>query len=207
MGALGWRWQRLVRLGRQGSAFTTATLSFERAGQTVPIFQEWSASAVRDLCTKLAESLRLLDLVTRIGGSRIGILMPATDADGWFDTGDLARIDRRGNLSITGRSKDLIKSGGEWINPNEIESLVAALPAVSQAAVIGRPHPKWGERPILLVELGEDGAVSDDALLEPLRGRVASWCMPDEIVRVPAMPLGPTGKIDKLTLRSEYGRG
>ncbi|MEA1942444.1 MAG: AMP-binding protein [Pseudomonadota bacterium] len=131
----------------------------------------------------------------------------ATDADGWFDTGDLARIDRRGDLSITGRSKDLIKSGGEWINPNEIESLVAALPAVSQAAVIGRPHPKWGERPILVVELGEDDAVSDDALLEPLRGRVASWCIPDEIVRVPAMPLGPTGKIDKLTLRSEYGRG
>ena len=129
----------------------------------------------------------------------------ATDAAGWFDTGDLARIDRGGNLSITGRSKDLIKSGGEWINPNEIESLVAALPAVSQAAVIGRPHPKWGERPILLVELGEDEAVSDDALLEPLRGRVASWCIPDEIVRVPAMPLGPTGKIDKLTLRSEYG--
>lgn len=74
--------RELVRLGRQGSAFTTATLSFERSGCTVPIFQEWSASAVRDLCTKLADSLRLLDLVTRIGGSRIGILMPATDASG-----------------------------------------------------------------------------------------------------------------------------
>ena len=129
----------------------------------------------------------------------------ATDADGWFDTGDLARIDRRGNLSITGRSKDLIKSGGEWINPSEIEARVAALPEVSLAAVIGRPHPKWGERPILLVELDEDDAISDEALLAPLRGHVASWCIPDEVVRVRDMPLGPTGKIDKLRLRSEYG--
>jgi acyl-CoA synthetase (AMP-forming)/AMP-acid ligase II len=129
----------------------------------------------------------------------------ATDADGWFDTGDLARIDRRGNLSITGRSKDLIKSGGEWINPSEIEARVAALPEVSLAAVIGRPHPKWGERPILLVELGENDSISDDALLAPLRGHVASWCIPDEVVRVRDMPLGPTGKIDKLSLRSEYG--
>ena len=76
----------------------------------------------------------------------------ATDADGWFPTGDLARIDAAGNLIITGRSKDLIKSGGEWINPAEIEAVVSALPEVSLAAVIGRPHLKWGERPILVVE-------------------------------------------------------
>jgi acyl-CoA synthetase (AMP-forming)/AMP-acid ligase II len=77
---------------------------------------------------------------------------PATDADGWFPTGDLARIDALGNLMITGRAKDLIKSGGEWINPAEIEAVVGALPEVSLAAVIGRSDPKWGERPILLVE-------------------------------------------------------
>ncbi len=77
----------------------------------------------------------------------------ATDADGWFPTGDLARIDAAGNLIITGRAKDLIKSGGEWINPAEIEAVVSALPEVSLAAVIGRPHLKWGERPILLVQM------------------------------------------------------
>lgn len=130
---------------------------------------------------------------------------PATDADGWFDTGDLARIDARGNLTITGRAKDLIKSGGEWINPAEIEALVGALPQVSLAAVIGRADPKWGERPVLFVETC-GGAVSDDELLAPLAGRVASWWIPDMVVRLDAMPLAPTGKIDKMQLRAEYGQ-
>lgn len=128
----------------------------------------------------------------------------ATDADGWFATGDLARIDQNGNLHITGRSKELIKSGGEWINPAEIEAVVGALPAVSLAAVIGRVDEKWGERPILLVEM-RDEAVSDDALLGSLKGRVAPWWVPDAVVRLRAMPLAPTGKIDKLRLRTEYG--
>jgi len=130
---------------------------------------------------------------------------PATDADGWFPTGDLARIDAEGNLMITGRAKDLIKSGGEWINPAEIEAVVGALPEVSLAAVIGRSDPKWGERPILLVEtLGE---VSDEVLLASLRGRVAPWWIPDAVYRLPRMPLAATGKIDKIRLRSEYGGG
>jgi 3-(methylthio)propionyl---CoA ligase len=131
----------------------------------------------------------------------------ATDADGWFPTGDLARIDLDGNLIITGRSKDLIKSGGEWINPAEIEAVVGAIPEVALAAVIGRPDPKWGERPILLVEMRNGRSVSDEALLEPLRGRVAPWWIPDEVFRVPSIPLAPTGKIDKMRLRSEYGNG
>ncbi|WP_297506806.1 AMP-binding protein [uncultured Caulobacter sp.] len=129
----------------------------------------------------------------------------ATDADGWFATGDLARIDAEGNLTITGRAKDLIKSGGEWINPAEIEAVVCALPEVSLAAVIGRCDPKWGERPILLVET--QGEVSDEALLGSLRGRVASWWMPDAIYRLPRMPLAATGKIDKIRLRLEFGAG
>jgi fatty-acyl-CoA synthase len=132
---------------------------------------------------------------------------PATDPDGWFDTGDLARLDYQGNLYITGRSKDLIKSGGEWINPSEIETLVSALPQVSLAAVIGRPDAKWGERPILLVELHGSGSITDEMLLKSLKGHVASWWIPDEIVRLSTMPLGPTGKIDKLRLRAEYGIG
>jgi fatty-acyl-CoA synthase len=127
----------------------------------------------------------------------------ATDADGWFPTGDLARIDAAGNLIITGRAKDLIKSGGEWINPAEIEAVVSALPEVSLAAVIGRPHIKWGERPILVVET--HGPINDEALLAPLRGKVAPWWIPDEIIRVPRMHLSPTGKIDKVRLRMEYG--
>ena len=83
----------------------------------------------------------------------------ATDADGWFATGDLARIDAAGNLIITGRAKDLIKSGGEWINPAEIEAVISALPEVSLAAVIGRPHLKWGERPD---PAGADARLGDD---------------------------------------------
>ena len=147
----------------------------------------------------------------RVRGSAVieryfGQTEPATDEDGWFDTGDLARIDSLGNLYITGRSKDLIKSGGEWINPSEIEALVSALPDVSQAAVIGRPDPKWGERPVLLVELIKASGLSDEALLAPLRGQVASWSIPDEVVRLRDMPVGPTGKIDKVRLRAEHGQ-
>lgn len=129
----------------------------------------------------------------------------ANDSDGWFATGDLAKIDNDGNLIITGRSKDLIKSGGEWINPAEIEAVVAALPEVSLAAVIGRPHPKWGERPILLVQTRDQDMISDEALLAPLRESVAPWWIPDAVIRIAQMPLAATGKIDKIRLRVEYG--
>lgn len=132
---------------------------------------------------------------------------PVVDAEGWFDTGDLARIDQAGGLTITGRAKDLIKSGGEWINPAEIEAIICELPQVSLAAVIGRADPKWSERPILLVELREGMEITDQALLETVRGRVASWWVPDAVVRLPAMPLASTGKIDKLGLRAAYGAG
>ena len=126
--------------------------------------------------------------------------------DGWFPTGDLARIDHDGNLTLTGRSKDLIKSGGEWINPAQIEAAVATHPDVANAAVVGREDDKWGERPILLVELVEGADPTDTALLEPVRGACASWWVPDAVIRLPAMPLAATGKIDKLRLREEFGR-
>ena len=131
----------------------------------------------------------------------------ATDAEGWFPTGDLARLDAKGNLIITGRAKDLIKSGGEWINPAEIEAVVGALPQVSLAAVIGRQDTKWGERPVLLVEMRGGAEIDDAALLAPLNGRVAPWWIPDAVVRLDAMPLAPTGKIDKIRLRTEHGAG
>ncbi|MBA2934061.1 AMP-binding protein [Sphingomonas sp. CGMCC 1.13654] len=129
----------------------------------------------------------------------------ATDANGWFDTGDLAMIDADGNLSITGRAKDLIKSGGEWINPGEIEAIVGALPGVVLVAVIGRADPKWGERPVLIVETRKGHSVTDEDIKAALSGRVASWWLPDAIVRVSQMPLAFTGKIDKMRLRAEHG--
>jgi len=132
---------------------------------------------------------------------------PAVDADGWFDTGDLARIDADGQLTVTGRAKNLIKSGGEWINPAEIEALVAEHPKVSLAAVIGRPDPKWGERPVLVLQTHGSEDVSDEALIALLQGKVASWWIPDAIIRVPQMPLAPTGKIDTMRLRVEHGGG
>lgn len=128
----------------------------------------------------------------------------AVTAEGWFDTGDLARIDAIGNLMITGRAKDLIKSGGEWINPSEIEAVVAALPQVALAAVIGRSDAKWGERPVLIIELRDHQTISDEALLNALRGRVASWWMPDAVMRIARMPLAATGKIDKIGLRRSF---
>ncbi len=129
----------------------------------------------------------------------------AVDVDGWFDTGDLAVIDGEGSVSITGRSKDLIKSGGEWINPAEIEAIIGALPEVALVAVVGRSHAKWGERPVLVVEPRKGTHITDEALLDALRARVASWWLPDTIVRVAAMPLAITGKIDKMRLRAELG--
>jgi fatty-acyl-CoA synthase len=129
----------------------------------------------------------------------------ATNGEGWFATGDLARIDPDGDLVITGRAKDLIKSGGEWINPAEIEAVVNEHPSVSLAAVIGRPDPKWGERPVLVIQTREEQDVSDEDVLSPLRGRVAPWWIPDEVIRLPEMPLASTGKIDKMRLRVDYG--
>jgi len=130
---------------------------------------------------------------------------PATDAEGWFDTGDLAVIDEDGTLSITGRSKDLIKSGGEWINPGEIEAIVGALPAVALVAVIGRTHPKWGERPLLVIEPREGRSIGDEEISNALDGRIPRWWMPDAVVRLDRMPLAHTGKIDKQRLRLELG--
>jgi fatty-acyl-CoA synthase len=131
----------------------------------------------------------------------------ALDSGGYFDTGDLASIDDGGNLTICGRSKDLIKSGGEWINPAEIEDIVGAHPAVGLAAVIARPHAKWGERPILIVEPRQGSSVDARTLLEFLRGKIAEWWIPEQILQIDAMPLATTGKIDKNQLRADYANG
>jgi len=131
----------------------------------------------------------------------------ALDAEGYFDTGDLASIDESGNVSICGRSKDLIKSGGEWINPSEIEDILGTHPAVCLVAVIARSDAKWGERPVLIVEWRRGLSADAKSLLEFLRGKVASWWLPDQILEVDSMPLAATGKIDKNQLRADYANG
>ena len=126
------------------------------------------------------------------------------DAEGYLDTGDLAIIDAAGNLTVTGRAKDLIKSGGEWINPSEIEEVISSVTAVGLAAVIGRPHSKWGERPVLIVELRKNQTVEERELLGALRGKVPDWWIPDQVIVVERIPLAATGKIDKKRLREDF---
>jgi len=129
------------------------------------------------------------------------------DDEGYFNTGDLAEIDAAGNLSIRGRSKDLIKSGGEWINPAEIEAIIGRDAAVSLVAVISTPHDKWGERPLLIVQPQAGNAVHGRTLVNSLRGKVADWWIPERIAQVDAMPLSGSGKIDKNRLREEVEAG
>jgi len=129
------------------------------------------------------------------------------DGEGYFDTGDLAIIDETGNLIIAGRSKDLIKSGGEWINPVEIERIVGSLPAVGLAAVVGCFDLKWGERPVLIVEPCRSHVIDERALLNALRGKIPDWWIPDRVVVVERMPLAATGKIDKKRLRENVATG
>lgn len=126
----------------------------------------------------------------------------ALDSEGFFDTGDVSTIDALGYMQITDRAKDVVKSGGEWISSIDIENIVVGHPKVHLAAVIGVAHPKWDERPVLLVALkpGET-AVADD-FREYLSDKIARWWMPDDVLFVDEIPLGPTGKIDKKKLRS-----
>ena len=121
--------------------------------------------------------------------------------DGWFRTGDVATIDPDGYMQITDRSKDVIKSGGEWISSIDLENIAVAHPAVAEAAVIGAPHPKWDERPLLVVirKAGQD--VSREDLLAFYEGKVAKWWIPDDVVFVDDLPHTATGKLSKLQLR------
>ncbi|WP_150292842.1 long-chain-fatty-acid--CoA ligase [Sphingobium estronivorans] len=123
------------------------------------------------------------------------------DEDGFFDTGDIATIDRFGAMQITDRAKDVIKSGGEWISSIDIENIVLTCPGVVNAGAIGVPHPKWDERPVLFVEKQAGSDLSVDDLRAFLTGKIASWWMPDAFLFVDQIPLGPTGKVNKLALR------
>ena len=126
------------------------------------------------------------------------------DGRGWFPTGDVATIDADGYMHITDRSKDVIKSGGEWISSIELENLALAHPAVANAAVIGVSHPKWDERPLLVVVKKPDAQVTRDELIAYYEGKVAKWWTPDDVQFVEQIPLGATGKVLKTKLREQF---
>jgi fatty-acyl-CoA synthase len=126
------------------------------------------------------------------------------DEAGYFDTGDVATIDQAGYMQITDRAKDVIKSGGEWISSIEIENIAASHPKALMAAVIGVAHPKWDERPLLLVKLRDGETATADEFLKFLDGKIARWWTPDEVLFVDDIPLGATGKIDKKLIRAAY---
>lgn len=126
------------------------------------------------------------------------------DADGWFDTGDVATLDAQGYMHIVDRSKDVIKSGGEWISSIDLENCAVGCPGVAEAAVIGVPHPKWDERPLLIIVKRPGAEVSADDIRAYLSDKIAKWWMPDAIEFVDEIPHTATGKIQKTTLRERF---
>jgi fatty-acyl-CoA synthase len=126
------------------------------------------------------------------------------DKDGWFDTGDIATIDPMGYMHITDRDKDVIKSGGEWISSIDVENVAVGCPGVAEAAVIGLPHPKWSERPLLIVVRGKEQQVTKDQVLGFLEGKIAKWWIPEDVAFVDEIPHTATGKISKLELRKRF---
>ncbi len=126
------------------------------------------------------------------------------DPDGWFPTGDIATLDMRGRMRLTDRAKDVIKSGGEWISSIELENAAMSHPDVAEAAVIGLPHPKWDERPLLIVVPARGAAPSAEALVGFLADKVAKWWLPDDVVFIEELPHTPTGKVVKTELREQF---
>ena len=126
------------------------------------------------------------------------------DKDGWFDTGDVATLDELGFMQITDRAKDVIKSGGEWISSIDIENFAVGCSGVAQAAVIGVHHPKWDERPLLIVVRKAGSNVTKEEVLKFLEGKIAKWWTPDDVAFVNEIPLTATGKIQKVALRTQF---
>lgn len=126
-------------------------------------------------------------------------------ADGWFDTGDVASIDPDGFLTIRDRSKDIIKSGGEWISSVELEGIAIAHPMIANAAVIGARHEKWDERPVLIAVKAEGADPSAEEVLSIFDDKIAKWQIPDKVIFVDALPLGATGKVLKRNLKEDFG--
>jgi fatty-acyl-CoA synthase len=129
---------------------------------------------------------------------------PILDDEGYFDTGDVATIDPHGYMQITDRAKDVIKSGGEWISSIDLENLAVGHPKVAEAAVIGVAHPKWGERPLLVIVLRPGERATKDEILAYMEGRIAKWWLPDDVAFVDEIPHTATGKIQKTALRDRF---
>jgi fatty-acyl-CoA synthase len=130
--------------------------------------------------------------------------MEILDEEGFFDTGDVATIDPDGYMQITDRAKDVIKSGGEWISSIDLENLAVGHPDVAEAAVIGIHHPKWDERPLLVIVKKEGREPQPKDILKFMDGKIAKWWMPDDVQFVGEIPHTATGKINKLKLRETF---
>jgi fatty-acyl-CoA synthase len=144
---------------------------------------------------------RLMIKGPTIAGAYFNDETPILDTEGFFDTGDVSTIDEHGFMQITDRAKDVIKSGGEWISSIEIENIAVGHPKVELAAVIGAAHPKWDERPVLIIKLKPGQTEDKQEHLDFLVGKIAKWWMPDDVVFVDDIPLGATGKVDKKLIR------
>ncbi len=186
--------QMQIRL-KQGRAIYGVDMKIvDEAGNELP----WDGKTSGDLLVKgpwvVSEYFKQSEIE---GGQKSPLI------NGWFPTGDVATIDSDGFLQITDRSKDVIKSGGEWISSIDVENIAMAHPAVMMAACIGMPHPKWDERPIIAVVKRPDAQVTRDELLQFFEGKTAKWQIPDDVVFVDAIPLGATGKMQKMKLREQ----
>ena len=178
-----------IRLKQGRAVFGVDMKIMGDAGETLP----WDGKTYGDLYVKGPWVVR--DYYREEGGNPL--------VNGWFPTGDVGTIDADGYLQITDRSKDVIKSGGEWISSIEIENIAVAHPAVAMAACIGVAHPKWDERPIIAVVKKPGAELTRDELIAFYDGKTAKWQVPDDVVFVDAIPLGATGKMLKTRLREQ----
>jgi fatty-acyl-CoA synthase len=177
---------------KQGSApFTVEMKIIDDAGNELP----WDGKTFGRLLVRGAAVAR--EYFKGEGGKIL-------DSDGFFDTGDVATIDPYGAMQITDRAKDVIKSGGEWISSIDLENLAIGHPKVAEAAVIGIRHPKWDERPLLVIILKKDQTATREEILAFMQGKIAKWWMPDDVVFVEEIPHTATGKIQKMALRDQF---
>ncbi|MFZ4288882.1 3-(methylthio)propionyl-CoA ligase [Variovorax sp. HJSM1_2] len=186
--------QMKIRLKQGRGIFGVDMKIVDGAGAELP----WDGKAYGDLLVKGPWTV-----AGYYKGDNTNVLIQDADGRGWFPTGDVATIDADGYMQITDRSKDVIKSGGEWISSIDIENIAVAHPAVAMAACIGVFHPKWDERPILVVAKKPAAEVSREELLAFYEGKTAKWQIPDDVVFVDAIPLGATGKMLKAKLREQ----
>jgi fatty-acyl-CoA synthase len=205
----------------------TETTAVATIGTLAPASRNWTPAERHALLAKQGKSVFGIDIkvVNEVGttlprdGTSQGELMVRGQwivssyykgeqsplVDGWFPTGDIATIDAQGVMQIRDRTKDVIKTGGEWISSLELESAAIAHPAVAMAAVIGVKHPQWDERPLLFLVLKPGQAVTKEDILAFIGERVPKWWVPDDVVFLDALPLGGTGKVQKGDLRKQYG--